>query len=81
MRVQQQYNDAVAFAFSSVFSISPDSNDDPALVSDDEDDGTLPSHLVEDDTMEWYAPPPQTTSTPTITGPLSQLPFLAFLAS
>ena len=69
-RVQQRYNDAVAFTFSSgpAFSISPDhSTDDPALVSDDEDDSTLPSHLVEDDAMEWYAPPPQTASTPPIT--------------
>ncbi len=62
-RVQQRY----AFTFSSAFSILPDSTDDPALVSDDEDDGTLPSHLVEDDAMEWYAPPPQTASTPPIT--------------
>ena len=66
-RVQQQYNNAIAFTFSSDFSISPDSTDDPALVSDDEDDGRLPSHLVEDDAMEWYAPPPQTASTPPIT--------------
>ncbi len=66
-QVQQRYNDAVAFAFSSAFSISPDSTDDPALVSDDEDDGPLPSHLVEDDDMEWYAPPPQTASTSPIT--------------
>ena len=66
-RVQQQYNDAVAFAFSSAFSILPDGTDDPALVSDDEDDGPLPSHLVEDDAMEWYAPPPQPASTPPIT--------------
>jgi hypothetical protein len=65
--VQQRYNDAVAFAFSFAFSILPDKTDDPALVSDDEDDGTLPSHLVEDDAMEWYAPPPQTASTPPIT--------------
>jgi len=70
--VQQRYNDAVAFTFSSAFSISPDSTDDPALVldtedSDDEDNGTLPSHLVEDDAMEWYTPPPQTASTPPIT--------------
>ena len=31
------------------------------------DDGTLPNHLVEDDAMEWYAPPPQPASTPPIT--------------
>jgi len=71
-RVQQRYNDAVAFAFSSAFSILPDSTDDPALVSDtedsdDKDNGTLPSHLVEDNAMEWYTPPPQTASIPPIT--------------
>jgi hypothetical protein len=66
-RVKQRYDDAVAFAFSSAFSISPDNTDDPVLVSDtedsdDEDTGTLPSHLVDNDAMEWYTPPPQTSS-------------------
>jgi len=77
-RVQQRSNDAVAFTFSSAFSISPDSTDDPALVSDDEDADTLASHLVEDDTMEWYAPPPQTVSTSPITvddPPVETIPF------
>ena len=45
----------------------PDRTDDPALVSDtkdsdDKDTGTLPSHLVDNDAMEWYTPPPQTSS-------------------
>ena len=70
--MQQRYNDAVAFAFSSAFSILPDTTDDPALVSDtedsdDEDTGTLPSHLVDNDATEWYTPPPQTASIPPIT--------------
>jgi hypothetical protein len=84
-RVQQRYNKAVAFAFSSAFSILPDSTDDPAFVSDtedsdDEDIGTLPSLLVEDDTTEWYKPPPQTAPVPPITvndPPIETLPSMS----
>jgi len=66
-RVRQRYDDAVTFAFSSAFSISPDSTEDPAVVSDTEDSDNedtefLPNHFVEDDTMEWYKPSTSDTS-------------------
>ena len=69
--MRQRYDDAIAFAFSSAFSILPNSTDDPALVSDtedsdDKDTGILPNHLVEDDAMEWYTPPPPIESVPPI---------------
>ncbi len=60
-RVQQRYDDAFAFAFSSAFSILPDSTEDPAMVSDTKDTDNkdaefLPNHFVEDNAMEWYKP-------------------------
>ena len=65
--VRQRYDDAVTFAFSSAFSISPDSTDNPAVVSDtkdsdNEDNKFLPNHFMEDDAMEWYKPPTSDTS-------------------
>ena len=70
-RVRQRYDDAIAFAFSSAFSILPNSTDDPALVSDtedsdDKDTGILPNHLAEDNATEWYTPPPPIKSVPPI---------------
>ena len=70
--MQKRYDDAIAFTFSSAFSISPDTTEDPALVSntedsDDEDTGPLPGHLVIDDVTEWYTPPPPTASAPLLT--------------
>jgi hypothetical protein len=56
--MQQRYNNAVAFAFSSAFSISLDSTDDPALVSDAKDS----------DDKEWKTTPRNGTS------PLPNLP-------
>jgi len=55
-RVQKRYDDAVTFTFSSAFSISPDSTEDPAVVSDTEDSDNedtefLPNHFVEDDAI------------------------------
>ncbi len=66
-RVQQRYDDAVTFAFSSAFSILPDSTEDPAVVSDTEDSDNkdaefLPTHFVEDNAMEWYKPSASDTS-------------------
>ena len=48
-----------------------DSTDDPALVSetedpDDKDTGIRPNHLVEDNALEWYMPPPPIESVPPI---------------
>ena len=65
--MRQRYDDAVTFAFSSAFSISPDSTDNPAVVSDtkdsdNEDNKFLPNHFMEDDAMEWYKPPTSDTS-------------------
>ena len=45
--------------------------------SDDEDTGTLPRHLVDNDATKWYTPPPQTASIPLITvvdDPVATLP-------
>jgi len=83
LSVRECSSDIAMQLLSSAFSISPDSTDDPALISDtkdsdDEDHGTLPSHLVEDNAMEWYTPPPQTASIPPITvddPPVKTIPF------
>jgi hypothetical protein len=72
LRVRLQYDDKIAFAFSSAFSISPQSQDDAALVSDNdgsEDEDMVPttcntgyatiqpvSHPLNE--VEWYEPPP-----------------------
>jgi hypothetical protein len=60
---RQCYNDAIAFAFLSAFSILPDGCEDAAVVSDTkdsdyEDSKPLPSYLVDDNAVEWYTPPP-----------------------
>jgi hypothetical protein len=65
----KRYADAVAFTFSSAFSISPDSTEDPAVVSDDEDSDnkdteSLPNHVAEDDALEFYKPSTSDTSPP-----------------
>ena len=66
------YDDAVAFAFSSAFSVSPENNWDTAAVisdgkeTDDEDDAPLPSHLVEDNVVEWSSPPHLDVTTPSL---------------
>jgi hypothetical protein len=81
-RVRQRYDNVVAHAFSSGFSISPDSTDDPTLVSDtedsdDEDTGILPNHLVENNATEWYTPPLPIKSVPPILSvepPVNTLP-------
>ena len=75
-RLRRQYDDNVAFAFSSAFSISPNHVEDPALVSDDEeseDEGdashrntghaaTQSVDSVED--LEWFTPPPPPSDLP-----------------
>ena len=71
-RVRKSYDDAVAFAFSSAFSVSPDNIQNKAAVisdgkeTDDEDAGPLLSHLVEDNVVEWYSPPPLNVITPSL---------------
>ena len=70
--MQKSYDDAVAFAFSSAFSVSPDNIQNKAAVisdgkeTDDEDAGPLLSHLVEDNVVEWYSPPPLNVITPSL---------------
>jgi hypothetical protein len=78
--VRQQYDDKIVFAFSSAFSISPQSQEDAALVLDNddlEDKDMVPttwntsyamtqplSHPL--DKVKWYEPPlPLTKSSPT----------------
>jgi hypothetical protein len=67
--VRQCYNNAIAFAFLSAFSISPDGWEDAAVVSntkdsDDEDSKPFPSHLVNNNALEWHTPPPPVASEP-----------------
>ena len=83
-RLKRHYDDKVAFAFSSAFSISPHQADDAALVSDDDDlddeeniptdeKGRALTHFsdgpVED--VEWYTPLPPP---PNLSPPLPSLP-------
>jgi hypothetical protein len=70
--MQKSYDDAVAFVFSSAFSVSPENNWNKAAVisdgkeTDDEDAGPLLSHLVEDNVVEWFSPPPPDVTTPSL---------------
>ena len=70
-RLRRSYDDKVAFAFSSAFSISPNQVEDAALVSDDEgsddeddstpqNNGRATTQPVDDssDDIEWFTPPP-----------------------
>ena len=56
-RLQQCYNDGVAFAFSFAFSISPSHADTAALLSDSKD-SNKEDHTVPEDEVDWYTPPP-----------------------
>jgi hypothetical protein len=56
-RLQQCYNDDVAFAFSSTFSISPSHIDTAALVLDGKD-FDKEDHAAPEDEVDWYTPPP-----------------------
>ena len=70
--VRKSYDDAAAFAFSAAFSVFPDNVCKEAAVvsngndTDDEDDGPLPSHLVENDMVEWYSPPSPNATAPSL---------------
>jgi hypothetical protein len=70
--VRKSYDDAVAFAFSAAFSVSPENTRNKAAVifnnkeTDDEDAGPLPSHLVEDNVVEWFSPPPPNITAPSL---------------
>jgi hypothetical protein len=71
-RLQQCYNDGIAFAFSSVFSMSPSHVATAAIVSDGKDsDGE--DHAVQEDEVDWYTPPPPPPTLPL----LPPLPLLA----
>jgi hypothetical protein len=66
-RLQQCYNDGIAFAFSSAFSISPSHVNTAALVSDGKDsNGESPGedHAALKDEVDWYTPPPPPPAQP-----------------
>ena len=68
----KSYDDAVAFAFSSAFFVSPENNWNKAAVisdgkeTDDEDARPLPPHLVEDNVVEWFSLPPPDVTAPSL---------------
>ncbi len=66
-RLRQAYDNHIAYAFSSVFTISPSCLDDPTMVLDDEDfdEGTVSpacmalnnGYVQIKDDKDWYLPP------------------------
>ncbi len=77
LRLRRHYDNNIAFAFSSFFSISPSCNETAALVSDNEDSDNeiFPDSLrgtqynSQDDTQDskgdyWYSPPPPPSTPP-----------------
>jgi len=62
-RLRRCYQDGIAFAFSSAFSISPSYVDSVALVSDGEYSDEEDAVPVEED-VDWFSPPPPPSALP-----------------
>jgi hypothetical protein len=90
-RLRQAYDDHIAYAFSSAFTISPSRLDDPTMVSNnkDSDEGTVfPAHMAQNngyvqikDNKDWYQPqnpssPPSPPPSPSLPPPITPPPIL-----